>query len=107
MVSGSMLVLSPDLILEPLCFRVLSSNPVFTREVGPSCPSPRQPSAPRQHWLPGISWACAVGPRAQVFLMQSREVVPATSPLIGGISAPGYWLICLLKSQRLRASHTF
>ena len=41
--------------------------------------------------------------------MPSREVVPIAGPLIGGISAlpTGYWLICLLKSQHLRASHTF
>lgn len=83
--------------------------------MGPSCPSPHQPSAPRQHQLPGTLWACTVGPWvglmgcAEGLLMPSREVVPTASPLIGGISAlpTGYWLICLPKSQHLRASHTF
>lgn len=41
---GSMLLLSPDLlILEPLRVRVLSSNMVFTRELGTELP--RSPPA--------------------------------------------------------------
>lgn len=51
---GSMLLLSPDLlILEPLRVRVLSSNMVFTRELGTELPRSPPALSPQAALTPG------------------------------------------------------